>query len=49
MKTGKALGDRELRMMSAVARSRFAAFTEAEVGALHAYLKTIPAGEVTAP
>ena len=39
MRTGKAAGDRELRMMSGVARDRFSRFTDAEVEALHAYLK----------
>ena len=39
MRTGKAAGGRELRMMSGVARSRFSRFTDAEIDALHAYLK----------
>lgn len=38
MKTGKAMGDRELEMMSGVARGRFAFFTDEEVGDLYAYL-----------
>ena len=39
MRTGKPVGGRELRMMSGVARGRFAHFTDREVGELHAYLK----------
>lgn len=42
-KTGKALGGRELELMSEVARRRFSNFTDAEVGALHAFLKTLNA------
>ena len=42
-KTGKALGGRELRLMSEVARGRFANFTDDEVAALHGYLKTLNA------
>ena len=38
MRTGKALGDRELTLMSQVARSRFSRFTDAEVDALYDYL-----------
>lgn len=41
LRTGKAIGDRELEGMSGVARRRFAHFTDPEVGALHAYLKTL--------
>jgi len=40
-KTGKALGDRELPLMSEMVRERFSVFTDEEVGALHAYLKTL--------
>ena len=40
MKTGKAVGERELRMMSPVARGRFAHFTDQEVGDLYAYLRS---------
>ena len=40
MKTGKAAGERELRMMSAVARGRYAHFTDEEVGDLYAYLRS---------
>jgi len=40
-KTGRALGGRELELMSEVARRRFSNFTDAEVGALHAYLTTL--------
>ena len=39
MRTGKAAGNRELPMMSGVARDRFALFTSQENAALHEYLK----------
>jgi mono/diheme cytochrome c family protein len=38
MRTGLALGERELPMMSGVARYRFVHFTDAEVADLHAFL-----------
>ena len=38
MRTGKAAGDREVGLMSTVARGRYANFTDAEVGAVRAYL-----------
>lgn len=38
MRTGEALGGRELNLMSSVARSRFRHFTDAEIRALHGYL-----------
>lgn len=38
MRTGKASGDRELELMSSVARNRFSHFTDDEIGALHDYL-----------
>lgn len=38
MRTGVALGDRELGLMTQVARSRFSHFTDAEIAALHAFL-----------
>jgi hypothetical protein len=39
MRTGKALGDRELRAaMSRVARRRFSRFTDAEIADLYDYL-----------
>jgi mono/diheme cytochrome c family protein len=46
MRTGKALGDRELEMMSGVARGRFVHFTDDEVRDLYAYLKeeVVPGG-----
>jgi cytochrome c553 len=46
MRTGKASGDRELRLMSDVARGRFSHLTDGEIRALHAYLRTLgsPAG-----
>lgn len=40
-KTGTALGNRRLGLMSEVAESRFAHFTDDEVGVLLAYLKTL--------
>lgn len=40
MKTGRAIGDRELRMMSGVARSRFSHFTDSEIRALFAFLQS---------
>jgi mono/diheme cytochrome c family protein len=40
MRTGKALGERELEMMSGVARGRFAHFTDQEVRELYAYLRS---------
>lgn len=39
MRTGKPVGGRELRMMSGVARGRFAHLTDREVAELYAYLK----------
>jgi mono/diheme cytochrome c family protein len=39
MRTGKALGDRELAMMSGVARGRFANFTDEEIRDLYTFLK----------
>jgi cytochrome c553 len=41
MITGKAAGDRELPMMSGVARGRFAKLTDAERKAVYAYLKRV--------
>jgi hypothetical protein len=38
MRTGKALGERELPMMSGIARRRFSHFTDDEISALHDYL-----------
>lgn len=43
MKTGLALGERELDMMSSVARSRFAYFTDQEVSDLYAFLSDMSA------
>lgn len=45
MKTGIGLGDRELPLMSGVARSRFAHFTDEEIDALYDYLKARAAGQ----
>jgi mono/diheme cytochrome c family protein len=49
MRTGIALGDRELNLMASVARGRFAHFTDAEVAALHAYLQTLASADVQPP
>lgn len=38
MRTGRAMGDRDVGLMSRVARGRFSALTEREVDGLHAYL-----------
>jgi mono/diheme cytochrome c family protein len=47
MRTGKALGERELPMMSGVARGRFVHFTDAEVRDLYAFLSDL-AGKAAA-
>ena len=47
MRTGKGLGDRELGMMSEVARDRFTHFTDAEIGALRMYLLARARGGAT--
>jgi mono/diheme cytochrome c family protein len=47
MRTGKALGDRELTLMSKVARGRFSHFTDSEIGALHDYLLARAGGSET--
>lgn len=39
MRTGTALGERDVGLMSSVARDRFSHFTDEEIAALHAYLK----------
>jgi cytochrome c553 len=49
MRTGVAMGDRELRLMSDVARSRFVHLTDTEITALHAYLKTLGSQRGTTP
>lgn len=49
MRTGKALGDRELPMMSGVARGRFVHFTDAEVRDLYAFLNDLATKAVSAP
>jgi len=43
MRSGKALGERELPMMSAVARSRFVHFTDDEVRDLYSFLSDLAA------
>lgn len=43
MRTGKAAGDRELEMMSGVARRRYANLTDDEVAAIRAYLTELAA------
>ena len=45
MRTGQGIGDREVGMMSEVAKSSFMHFSDAEIAAMHAYLN---AGEETA-
>ena len=42
MKTGTGMGKRELGLMTEVAKSRFAYFTDAEVRAVYAYLRSLP-------
>jgi len=44
LRTGIALGGRELPTMSGVARARFAAYTDNEIDALHAFLTTLASG-----
>lgn len=46
MKTGKAAGGRELKLMSETARARFSDFSPQEVAALHGYLKARAASAV---
>lgn len=41
MRTGKAIGDREVGLMSEVARSRFSHFTDRERQAVHLYLQKL--------
>jgi hypothetical protein len=41
LRTGVALGGRELEMMSGLARGRYASFTDDEIDALHDYLRTL--------
>jgi mono/diheme cytochrome c family protein len=48
MRTGKALGERELRMMSGVARGRFAHFTDEEVADLYTFLRDMAARAASA-
>lgn len=43
MRTGKAAGDRELELMSEVARGRYSHFTDQELDALYDYLQAIAA------
>ncbi|MDX1556953.1 MAG: c-type cytochrome [Xanthomonadales bacterium] len=42
MRTGEALGDREVGLMAQVAESRFSHFTDQEIDDLHAFLQTLP-------
>ena len=42
MRTGIAAGERELRLMSKMARTRFSHFTAGEIAALHAFLIAVP-------
>ncbi|MEO5997732.1 MAG: hypothetical protein ABIN89_13415 [Chitinophagaceae bacterium] len=41
LKTGKALGGRELKLMSSVCRTRFAYFSEEELKSIYAFLKQL--------
>jgi cytochrome c553 len=41
LRTGTPIGDRKLDLMAGVAVSRFANFTDLEIAALHAFLKTL--------
>ena len=41
LRTGKAAGEREVGLMSEVARGRYRRLTDAEVDAIHGYLKTV--------
>jgi hypothetical protein len=43
LRTGKAPGNRELSMMSGVARGRYRHFTDGEVDAVYDYLRAIGA------
>ena len=43
MQTGKAAGNREVGLMSEVARGRYRHFTDAELEALHSYLQAVAA------
>jgi mono/diheme cytochrome c family protein len=43
LRTGVALGGRELQGMSPLARARYASFTDDEIEALHVYLRTLDA------
>ncbi|GAB2686521.1 hypothetical protein GCM10027170_17190 [Aliiglaciecola aliphaticivorans] len=38
MRTGKALGNRDLKLMGGVARFRYAKFTDSEINAIYHYL-----------
>ena len=49
MREGVALGGRELRMMSPVARGRFAHFTDQEVGDVYAFLSDMSARAAATP
>ena len=39
MRTGVPIGNRQLKLMAAVSRNDFRHFTDAEIEAIHAYLK----------
>ena len=43
LRTGIAAGDRKLGLMGEVARGRYSHFTDAEIAAIHAYLKEVAA------
>ncbi len=41
MRNGKPIGERELKLMAQVARSRFSHFTDSEIAHLHTYLQSL--------
>jgi hypothetical protein len=47
MRTGKGLGERDLKLMSEVARSRFVNFTDEEISELYRYLMTRASHPIT--
>lgn len=49
LRTGKAIGDRELELMSEVSRGAFSHLTDEEIAAIHAYLNAPSESVATAP
>ena len=41
LRTGVPAGERELGLMGELARGRYSHFTDAEIAAIHAYLKAV--------